>query len=123
MNFQMSYEKNEIRVLLRFFWKKGLTAATREICKVERKDMISKRQQRFNREDFSQVDISHSGRSSAVNDEALRAAVEVYPLSSIRKLSATFCPSKDTMNRHLHRLGLVLKSPRQDTHELTNLQA
>ena len=45
MNFQMSDEKTEIRVLLRFFWKKGLTSAadSREICEIEGKDVVSER--------------------------------------------------------------------------------
>ena len=39
MNFQMSDEKIEIRVLLRYFSKKGVksTAAIRKICEVEGK--------------------------------------------------------------------------------------
>jgi len=46
MNLQMSDQNIEIRVLLRFFWKKGLitTAATQEICEVEGKYGI----ERFN---------------------------------------------------------------------------
>jgi len=40
----------------------------------------------------------------------------------INKLSDTLAPSKDTMNRHLHQLGLVLKNPKQEPHELTDAQ-
>ena len=130
IKFPMPDAKIEIRVLLRFFWKKGLTAtaATREICEVEGKDVVNERTarrwfERFNHGDTSLVDKHRSGRPSVVDDEALRAAVEVDPLCSTRKLSATLGPSKDTINRHLHQLGLVLKSPREEPHELTDAQA
>jgi len=55
-----------------------------------------------------------------VNEEALRAEIEVYPLFRTHKLSATLVSSKDTMNCHLHQLSMVLKSPRQKPHELTD---
>ena len=58
-----------------------------------------------------------------MNNEALRASVEVDSLSSTRKLSAILGPSKGTMNRNLNQLGLVLKSPIQEPHELTDAQA
>ena len=37
--------KNEIRVLLRHYWKQGFnaTAAARKICEVEGKDVVSNR--------------------------------------------------------------------------------
>ena len=59
---------------------------------------------------------------SVVNDEPLSTVVEVDPLSSTRKLSATLGLTKDTMNRHLNQLGLVLKCPRQTPHELIDVQ-
>ena len=63
MNFQMSNEKFEIQVLLRFFWKNGLSAtvATQEICEVIGKDVVSERTirrwfERFNNGDTSLVE-------------------------------------------------------------------
>ena len=101
----MSDKKIEIPLLLRFFWKKGLTITftTREICDVQGKDVISERTprrwlERFNHKDTDLVDKYHSERSSIMNDEALRSAVEVDSLSSPCKLSVTLCPPKDTMN-------------------------
>jgi len=67
MNFPISDKKIKIRVLLRFFWKNGLTltTATREICKVEGKDVVSERTarrwfERFNHGDTNLVDKPRS---------------------------------------------------------------
>ena len=71
------------------------TGVTREICKIEGKDVLSERTarrwcERFNHGYPSLVDKPIPGRPSVVNDEALRVAMKVDQLSRTRKLSATF---------------------------------
>ena len=125
-NFQMSYEKKNSSIIAAN--RLTETAATREICEVNGKDVVSERNERhwfesLNHRDIRLVDKPLSERLSVVNDEALCAAVDVDSISSIRKLSVFHGPSIDTMNQHWHKLGLVLKSPRQEPHELTDAQA
>lgn len=126
----MCDEKTAIRVLLRFFWKKGLTAAaaTREICEVEGKDVINKTTaqrwfQRFSDGDTSLEDKPRSGRPCELDDEVLLAKLEEKPHASTRELSAALGPSNVTIHRHLHQLDFIYKRPRVDPHELTEAQA
>ena len=60
--------KDEICVLLRHYWKQGFNtkAATRKICEVEGKDVVSNRVEqicfkKFTNGDMDLVDKSHSG--------------------------------------------------------------
>ena len=126
----MCDDKTAIRVLLRFFWKKGLSAkaAAEEICAVEGNGVIDRRTasnwfKRFNEGDISLVDKPRSGRPSIVDDETLRDMVKEQPRISTRDLSVELGPSKDTINRHLHKLNFVNKQPRKDPYELTEAQA
>ena len=78
----MCDEKIAIRVLLRHYWKKGLStrAAAEEICAVEGEGVVKKTTaaewfKRFNEGDTSLQDKPRSGRPSTV-DEALLEAVK-----------------------------------------------
>ena len=91
----MIEEKTVIRVLLRHYWKKGLTAAaaTREICNVEGKDVFKENTaqwwfRRFNQGDTSLEDQERSGRPSVVNKEEFRALMEQQPCASCQRSSA-----------------------------------
>jgi histone-lysine N-methyltransferase SETMAR len=123
-------EKAVIRVLLRHYWKKGLTAAaaTREICNVEGTDVLKENTaqwwfRRFNQGDTSLEDQERSGRPSVVNKEEFRALVEQQPSTSTRRLSEELGHSQSTIVRHLHNMGFVNKNPLRVPHELTNIQA
>jgi transposase len=105
----MDSEKFEIRVLLRFFWKKRLTAraAAKEICDVEGHGTVSTRtaQRWFKRFEQGRTDLedsARSGRPLEVDSEALRAAVEANPGTSTRRLSDEHGVSHMTVARHLH---------------------
>ena len=127
----MSDEKIAIRAILRYYWKKGLSAraAANEINGVEGQGSVSKSQaakwfRRFKEGDTSLEDKPRSGRPSTVNNEALRELnFEQQPGSSTRGLSAELGASKDTVLRHLHQLGFANKRPREIPHELTDQQA
>ena len=126
----MSDGKTAIRTILRYLWKKGLSskATAEEICSVESKKVIDRRTafnwfKRFNGGDMSILDRPRSGRQSMVNDKGLKAMVVNDPHKSTRSLSAALGYSKDTINRHLHNLGFSRKTPIEDPHELTILQA
>ena len=101
----------EIRVLLKFFWKKGLSAraAAREICSVEGEGSVSNPTasawfKKFNTGDTSIEDQPRSGRPSTLDSEVLRQAVEANPATSTRRLSGELGTSKSTIVRQLHKL-------------------
>jgi histone-lysine N-methyltransferase SETMAR len=126
----MDNEKYEIRVLLRFFWKKRLKAraAAKEICDVEGQGTVSVRtaQRWFKRFEEGRTDLgdsARSGRPLEVDSDALRAAVEVNPGTSTRRLSDDLGVSQSTAVRHLHRIGKVNRSCRVVPHELSAAQA
>lgn len=126
----MVEEKLVIRVLLRHYWKKGLTAAaaTREICSVEGKDSVKENTaqwwfRRFNQGDTGLEDQERSGRPSVVNQDEFLALVEQQPCSSTRRLSEELGYSQSTVVRHLHNMGFVNKNSLRVPHELTNVQA
>ena len=77
----------EIRVQLRHYWKKGLSAratAAAKSCKVEGKGTIGKTAaikwfKRFEDDDFDFEDKPRSDRPSVLDEEDLRAALEDEP--------------------------------------------
>ena len=76
----------EIRVLLKFFWKKGLSAraAAREICSEEGEGSVSNPTasawfKKFNTGDTSIEDQPRSGRPPTLDSEVLRQSVEANP--------------------------------------------
>jgi transposase len=99
----------EIRVLLRHYWKKGLSAraAAAKICKVEGEGTIVKTTaikwfKRFEDGDFD---------------------FEDKPSSSTRDLADELRVAQRTVFNYLHKFDFVHKKPRQDPHELTEAQA
>ena len=119
-------EKYEILVLLRHYWKKGLTAAAavREICEIEGEGVIKLRKaqlwfKNFNGGNSSLSRKKGSGRPFAGNSEALRAIVESNPCISTRQLSAAVGPSQSSIVRHLKKINKVNRRCREVPHELT----
>ncbi|CAD5220683.1 unnamed protein product [Bursaphelenchus xylophilus] len=107
-------EKSEIRVLLRHYWKQGLSAAAaaKKICEVEGDNVVSDRTaqnwfKRFNDGDTDLEDKTHSGRPTTVDSEAIREAVETNPSVSTRRLAAELGIPQTSVVRHLHALGKV----------------
>ena len=120
----------EIRVLLKFFWKKGLSAraAARKICSVEGEGSVSNPTasawfKKFNTGDTSIEDQPRSGRPPTLDSEVLRQSVEANPATSVRRLSGELGTSKSTIARQLHKLGKVNKRCREVPHQLTPAQA
>ena len=108
----MCDEKIGIRVLLRHYWKKGLStrAAAEEICAVEGEGVINKTKaaewfKRFNEGDTSLEDKPRSGRPSMVDNEALLQAVTNQPATSTRSLSAKLGPHYSTLIAIFINLG------------------
>jgi [histone H3]-lysine36 N-dimethyltransferase SETMAR len=123
-------EKFEIRVLLKFFWKKGLSsrAAVKEISQVEGEGFVSKSSaarwfKKFNEGDISLEDQERPGRPPTLDSKVLREAVERNPSTSTRRLSAELGSSQSTIIRQLHKLGKVNKRCREVPHELSFAQA
>jgi histone-lysine N-methyltransferase SETMAR len=122
--------KLEIRVLLRHYWKKGLTTrdAAEAICKVEGVGTVGKSTaidwfKRFNKGDFDLNDKPRSGRPTKLDDGDLQAELDIEPSSSTRELATELGVSHMTVWNHLKQLDFVHKKPRQDPHELTEAQA
>ena len=84
----------EVRVLLRHYWKKGLSAiaATEAICEVEGEGTVGKTAaikwfKRFKDGDFALEDSARSGQPSVFDEGDLQAAVDAEPSSSTRDLA------------------------------------
>lgn len=120
----------EIRVLLRHYWKKGLSIrdAADAINEVEGENTIGKTVvgkwfQRFNEGSFDLNDKPRSGRPTVSDASALQAVLDKEPSSSTRDLEAELGISHMTVWNHLQKFEFVHKKPRQDPHELTKAQA
>lgn len=126
----MPVTKLEIRVLLRHYWKKGVTTrvACKEICDVEGEGVVAQRTaakwfKRFNDGDLDLNDKPRSGRPSLLGDDEVSTALEDEPSSSSRDLAVELGVHQTTVLRHLHQMDFVHKKPRQDPHYLTDEQA
>lgn len=130
-NLQMTLDKIELRVLIRYCWKRRLSTrdAAKEICDAEGEatvhyTTVSRWYKRFDSGDLSLEDQPRSGRPSTLDNEDLRAALEDEPSSSSRELMSLLgVSSHQTVLNHLHQMDFVHKKPRQDPHELTEAQA
>ena len=116
--------------MLRHYWKKGLTQrdAAEEICKVEGagivcKSAVGKWFKRFNEGNFDLDDKPHSGAPLKLNDNDLQAKLNIAPSLSTRHLATELGTNNMTVWRHLKKLGFAHKKPREDSHELTEVQA
>ena len=110
-------KKYVFRVLLRQYWKAGLSirAATNEICKIEGVGSVSKSTagewyKCFNEGDTSLEDKPRSGRLLTLEREALHVALEDKPSSGTRDLEVALRVSKSTIHRHLQNLILCTRS-------------
>jgi transposase len=126
----MDDDKIVIRILLRHYWKKGLSAraAANEICDVEGINTVSKSTairwfRRFDDGDIDVLDKPRSGRPLEVDDEALLHVVWEEPGESTRTMSAELGCHHSTVARHLQLLGLTKRQYREVPHELTPEQA
>lgn len=123
-------DKIELRVLIRYCWKRGLSTrkAAEEICAAEGEETIayaaiSKWYKRFDSGDMSLEDKPRSGRPFKLDDRDLQNGLDIAPSSSTRELADELGVGKSTIHRHLKQLDFVHKKPRQDPHELTEAQA
>jgi histone-lysine N-methyltransferase SETMAR len=129
--FQMTLDKIELRVLIRYCWKRQLSTrdAAKEICDAEGEGTVhyttvSRWYKRFDSGDLNLEDQPRAGRPPTLDNEDLRAALEDEPSSSSRELaSALGISSHRTVLNHLHQMDFMHKKPRQDPHELTEAQA
>ena len=128
-HFKME-EKTVIRVLLRHYWKKGLSgaAAARKICAVDGKDVVKEDTarwwfRRFGEGDTALEDQSRSGRPSVVNSADFPVMVDRLSCSSTRTLAEELNVSQSTVVRHLKNLGYSSRSCFRVPHELNEIQA
>lgn len=119
-------EKYEILVLLRHYWKKGLTAAAtaREICQIEGEGVVNARTtsrwfQKFNAGDTSLERKKGSGRLMTFNQNELRQVVENNPQLSTRQLSAELSAPHTTIHHHLKLINKVYRRCREVPHDFT----
>ena len=127
---KMPSDTIEVRVLLRHYWKKGLSVrdAAKAINDVEGEGTTSKSAagrwfKRFNEGDMDLEDKPRSGRPSVLDKSDLQAALDLEPSSSTRELAEELGVSQMTVVRKLHEFDFVHKKPRQDPHELSEAQA
>mgnify|MGYP003623552136 FL=1 len=127
--WKMALSKEDVRVLLRHYFKKGLNASAtaREICAVEGEGTINERDarrwfRRFRSGDMSLQNRPRTGRPLTTNTEALVNAVELNPQASTRVLATEVGASQSSIVRHLHRLGFKPRHPQMVPHELTPAQ-
>lgn len=123
-------EKTVVRVLLRHYWKKGLSAAAaaREICAVEGEDVVKEDTarwwfRRFREGDTTLEDQSRSGRPSVVNAADFPVVVNRLSCSSTRTLAEELNVSQSTVVRHLKNHGYTQRSCLRVPHELNEIQA
>lgn len=115
--FQMTLDKIELRVLIRYRWKRQLSIrdATKEICDAEgtvHYTTVSRWYKRFDSGDLSLEDQPRSGRPSTLDNENLRAALEDEPSSSSRELASVLgVSSHHTVPNRLHQMDFVHKKP------------
>ncbi|XP_029635077.1 histone-lysine N-methyltransferase SETMAR-like [Octopus sinensis] len=126
----MPMNKIELRVLIRYYWKRGLSTrkAAEGICAAEGEGTIayaaiSKWYKRFDSGDMTLEDKPRSGRPLKLDDGDLQTGLNIAPSSSTRELADELGVGKSTIHRHLRQLDFVHKKPRQDPHELTEAQA
>lgn len=126
----MSLNRNDIRILIRYCWKRRLSTreASKEICDAEgdrtvNHTTVSRWYNRFNCGDVNLDDQPRSGRPSDLDNEDLVCTLEDEPSSSSRDLGAILGVDHKTILRHLHQLDYVHKKPHEDPHELTEAQA
>ena len=120
----------EIRVLLRHYWKKGLSArsAADEIWRVEGEGTIWKSAgiklfKGFKEGKFDIEDKNRSCRPPKLSEDDMCDGLEDDPGSSTRDFGVVLSVGKSTVHRHLEQLDFVHKKPGQDPHELTEEQA
>ena len=126
----MVLDKMEIRVLIRYCWKRKLstrdTAAEINGAKGEtivNQSTVSRWFKRFAADDINLVDKTRSGCPCVMKGENLHASLGKEPMSSTRDLAKNLGVSQGTILNYLHKFDYVNKKPRQDPHELTEFQA
>ena len=103
-------------------------AAPKAICDVEGEGTVAPRTaqkwfKRFNEGDLDLENRPRSGRLTVLDEGDLQAALDVEPSSSTRELAEELGVNQKTVWNHLKQLDFVHKKPRQDPHELTEVQA
>ena len=127
----MTLEESEIRVLIRYCYKRGLSTrcAVKEICDTEGEGTVSQSKasrwyRRFGSGDFTLEDQPRSGRPSTLDSKDVVAALEAEPSSSSRDLATALgVSSHQTILNRLNQMEFVHKRPRLDPHWLTRAQS
>ena len=101
-------------MLWEFKNNKNATETAKKICSVYGQGVITDRQVRnwfskFRSGDTSLRDEPRPGRSSDLDQDALRELVECNPRKSTRELALDLNTSQSTICRHLKKIGKVSK--------------
>ena len=102
-------------MLWEFKNKKNATETAKKICNVYGQDIITDRQVRnwfakFRSGDMSLKDERRPGRSSDLDEDALRELLESNPRKSTRELALVLNASQSTICRHLKKIEKVNKN-------------
>lgn len=119
----------DFRIIMFYEFKLGRNSAqtARNINQVWGEGSISESTvqrwfKKFREGDFSLEDKEGRGRSSSLDDDALRALVEENPKTTVRELAGKLEVSKSTIDDHLKAIGKVKKLDSWVPHALNDRQ-
>jgi histone-lysine N-methyltransferase SETMAR len=122
-------EKSDIRVILKYEFHRGTTAAqtARNINEVFGTQVVNERTVRdwFVKFRSGSFDLHNQPRGrpeTKLDNDELKALVESDPAQSARELALKFNVSKATILAHLHEIGKVKKLDKWVPHELNDVQ-
>lgn len=123
----MNLDRQDIRKLIYYCWKRGLSnpEIENEINETLRKDIVSKRTcerwvSKFIGGDFGIQDMPHTGRPSFDIDEAIQNALDNDKFATTRSIGIEINISHETVWRHLLDMGKKNLANRWLPHHLTN---
>lgn len=115
-----------IRSCMLYEFKLGTNATqtTRKICQAFGKGSVNERTaqfwfSKFSRGDDSLEDAPRPGRPEVIDNEELKAEIELDTKQSCQVLAERFNVSDETIRLHLHQLGRTFKLSQWVPHELT----